>query len=644
VRRAVALLGAATLALVAGWRLFAHSEHESPSPAPDAALVIDADAPAPDSSASWFHARVAPPAEKRAATHREPMAVLDPSVLAAAEAAGLSLGAVLGAPDPPGQERTTQGLSMGAPAYRDVVAVLGQDLAELGARKKIGEGPDFGNHAFRARWLRSPSTRFELVGAIHRLDRRTGEPARGCGELRLVYRLAADPAGRPTTRLPMTLNVLFPQAGCRVPAGFSSLGGPELAALFRTQRFDQLEVNLQNLHGPSLREDMDDHAEYVLRAFDADERGARPRKLFNTPRTDLDAQGRARLAAFARDEFARIDDGTWVVPEELLAERVVSVTPRGAERAANRPFSELLGDATSAELLAKLPYDRAALVRSPRALLRRLDEGTCAGCHQTRAIAGFHLLGEERAATPFNALATAGSPHFHEDLRWRASVLAATSAGKPMPHRPFSSRSLDAGGYGTTCGLGDAGFASWTCRPGLTCQPTAAATPDVGLCLPPPPDRAPGDPCQRAEVIPRPGPDGDRVKPSPVESCTPPGASEDAGGEAQCSPNGFGFPGGLCSNACETLGDEKGDSICVDIPSSGYESECFFVPIPIEKCLETHKARRRVRSCDETHPCRPDFACVAVLGSGGSAPARGACVPPYFVFQARIDGPMLDRP
>jgi hypothetical protein len=138
--------------------------------------------------------------------------------------------------------------------------------------------------------------------------------------------------------------------------------------------------------------------------------------------------------------------------------------------------------------------------------------------------------------------------------------------------------------------------------------------------------------------VPRPGPDGDRVKPEPLSACgkADAGASDD---EAQCSPNGFGFPGGLCSAACATIGDVRGDSICVDIPSSGYESECFFTPVPIERCLETHRARRRVRSCDVEHPCRPDFACVAVPGE-----TLGACVPPYFVFQARVDGPMLDRP
>jgi hypothetical protein len=587
-------------------------------------------------------------ASSRPAAHPA-LAATDPAVLSVAESRGLALGAVLGTRPLSGGVGavTTKQLYDAAPAYRDVVDVLRRDLDELGARKKIGEGPDFGNHPFRASWLRAETTRFELVGAIHRFDRKTGETSRACGELRLVYRLAADPPSRPTTRLPMTLNVLFPQAegSCAVaarrwsslaPAGEDRVKG--LLAMFRGARFDQIEVNLQNLHGPSLREDMDDHAEYVLRAFDAQPTGAKPRRLFNTPRSDLDASERGRLAAFVREHFAAIDEGTWVVPEELLAERVVSVTPRGLERPANRVWSALLGEGDPE--LASLPYGRAALVTSPRALLRRLDEGTCAGCHQTRAIAGFHLLGEERARTPFNALATAGSPHFHEDLRWRAAALEAEGdAGSHASPRPFSSRGLGAGGYGTSCGLGDTGFSTWTCDAGLVCTPTGGA--ELGLCLPPKSGRGPGDACQTATVIPQPGPDGDRVKPGPLESCSQHEAGDASSDETPCSPNGFGFPGGLCSSACDAVGDarDRGDSICVDIPSSGYESECFFVPIPIEKCLQTHKARRRVRSCDQDHPCRPDFACVAVPDT-----PRGACVPPYFVFQARVDGPMLDRP
>jgi hypothetical protein len=46
-----------------------------------------------------------------------------------------------------------------------------------------------------------------------------------------------------------------------------------------------------------------------------------------------------------------------------------------------------------------------------------------------------------------------------------------------------------------------------------------------------------------------------------------------------------------------------------------------------------------VRACDADHPCRDDYACARVSAEA----TRGACVPPYFVFQARVDGPRADR-
>ena len=39
-----------------------------------------------------------------------------------------------------------------------------------------------------------------------------------------------------------------------------------------------------------------------------------------------------------------------------------------------------------------------------------------------------------------------------------------------------------------------------------------------------------------------------------------------------------------------------------------------------------------LRACDAATPCRDDYLCVR-LDAG-----RGACIPPYFVFQMRVDG------
>jgi hypothetical protein len=75
-------------------------------------------------------------------------------------------------------------------------------------------------------------------------------------------------------------------------------------------------------------------------------------------------------------------------------------------------------------------------------------------------------------------------------------------------------------------------------------------------------------------------------------------------------------------------------------PATGYESECFKILAPIEECLATHSRRRRVRWCDAAHACRDDYVCLRVPGL---LPHEGACAPPYFAFQTRVDGPLLDR-
>jgi hypothetical protein len=39
-----------------------------------------------------------------------------------------------------------------------------------------------------------------------------------------------------------------------------------------------------------------------------------------------------------------------------------------------------------------------------------------------------------------------------------------------------------------------------------------------------------------------------------------------------------------------------------------------------------------LRACDADQPCRDDYLC-ALTPAG-----KGACLPPYFVFQMRVDG------
>lgn len=566
--------------------------------------------------------------------------IAEPTTLVALEARGFGLNRVIGA------RGTRNSDLMESRAYADLVAALRADLAELDARPGIG-GEKAMNHPFNLAWLSDEDARFELVGVVPRLDRAFVQSGT-CGELRLVYRLSLTRKGRPGTRLPMTLSVLMiprgEAASCQELArAFTDLperGQARVAALAailtrRAAAPRRIEVNLQNLHGPSVRRDSDDHAEYLMRSFDVTQEGLAPHPLLNTPREDLSAEEKKALAAQITQHFTEIDQGTFVMPDSFAAKRAISVAPRGLARRRNRVFAQLFADDAD-KLFSSLPYERAKLVKSPRALLRRLDEGTCQGCHESRSIAGFHLLGEERTGDAFNALAVGHGNHLEEELPWRERQMAAIATGAVyIEPRPLAERAvLGPGGYGARCGMGDPGFRDLTCGPGLTCKDFIID--ELGACVHAAENRE-GDACERATISFGAGPDGDTTTPDTKEPCTIGGAKipSDA-----CSPNSYGFPGGMCSDACEHEGEVTGDAICAPLPAAGYESDCFPTDVPIETCIKTHIAKRRVRACDQKHPCRDDFACVRVP----NAPAgTGACVPPYFVFQARVDGPRTDR-
>jgi hypothetical protein len=61
-------------------------------------------------------------------------------------------------------------------------------------------------------------------------------------------------------------------------------------------------------------------------------------------------------------------------------------------------------------------------------------------------------------------------------------------------------------------------------------------------------------------------------------------------------------------------------------------NECLFANKPFTQCLRNHTSPISMRACDENTPCRDDFICAA--GKDG----KGSCIPPYFLFQLRLDG------
>ena len=605
---------------------------KTPTGAPTSSNV---EIPAPAGSANGAPAAIAEPL----------LLVTDPAVLALVERSGLAFADLVGEP---GMGPVDNARLAGTPRYASVADVVAADVALVAKRDpQAGVGVHrYSHRLFDVRWLRATTARFELVAAVNRFDRAPFAES-GCGETRLVYRLAYSTTvkGKPvTSRLPMTIGleipVPAPAGGCAaaprrwVPprklegealaAWLTGAGGP-LEAKALAVRDAKLVVNAQQVRWPSaVRPDLAGHAEYLLRAFRLDENRTKyaPVPLENTPdleRFSTDPAMQKDFVTWLSEPaiLAKIDQGTALVPERFLAKRAVSVTPRGLARRANRPFSSVLSEAS----VSQLDLSRLTRVRSPEGLLRRLDELSCQGCHEARSIAGFHLLGDDPETTPSaNAVATGVSPHLAGELVRRRALVRAALANEPNLDfsQPYPERGDD-GGYGAHCGLGaDPSFATWTCAPGLVCRALDAPAGDaVGQCLPTGALTA-GDPCETGPLDAK----RDRVASVTRTACA---------GDAACNSNAVGFPGGMCTETCGALSP---GAVCGSIAVLDPFNACVARGEPFFDCLANNVRPAGFRACDANSPCRDDYICTR----GNGQRARGACIPPYFLFQMRVDG------
>ena len=554
-----------------------------------------------------------------AAPTGEPLLVVtEPRALAALEAGGLDAGTLaLGK-----QGASSMAELAGGAGWASIKDVLRADIAEIYARdSRYGVGMRYTHRGFDPAWLSSAAVRLELVAVVNRIDRRVFHPGT-CGELRFVYRMAyqAPTKDHFSSRLPFTVNVVFfvPDDGQRCAQRARALTRPEdVPPLVRAGlTLKSVEINVQTSRWPStIRPDLGGHADYLLRVFHPAAGGRLvPAPLENMPDVDRirgDAALRKALAAWLRAPgvLAKIDEGTALLPEPLLATRAVSVTPRGLARAQNAPFRRLL----AASELAGLALAGRRHIGSPEALLRRLDALTCVGCHQSRSLAGFHVVGAERdPARVVDALAVALSPHLEEELPRRRAYLRALAAGQvPDEMRPPAERGSSAGTFGHACGLGDAGFSAWTCASGLEC--VAVDDDRVGQCMP----RAP-----RAGSACHPGPvsfQSDRVKSPATLAC---------GDTSVCEGIGVGFPGGMCASSCTALG--PGDA-CGAIALLTPFNNCLARGTAFAECAKLARPAG-LAACDARTPCRPDYLCARTPDGGN------ACLPPYFVLQMRVDG------
>jgi hypothetical protein len=537
------------------------------------------------------------------------------------------------------------------PAYGAIAHGIAANLDALkAADSELDVGMRFGHRLFDKKWLRSARSRYALVAVTNRIDRAT---ANDCGEVRFVYRLEYDdPREGVSSRMPMTVAVVIPQlprpneSGCiEVAKRWLTLGGTggalanaaKSGPLAGLSKWTSIETNLQAVRWPSsVRPDMGGEAEYMLNVWRPSANGGmEAAPLENTPDAALlrrDPAKKRALLEWVKSQVWAIDRGTAKLPEALAARTAYSYGPRALARLANRPYESVLDEGD----LGALPYGNTTHVKDNAGLLRKLDEMSCQGCHQARAMAGFHVLGNEddRGTNhKLNRLAVGTSPHFNEEAAWRMRLLRAiaqgTSPTAPPEARPFAEHATNDGLTGASCGLGsNPTFASWTCKEGLKCVDMIGDA-RVGTCVPANGPNA-GDACEKDVMTASPDPHADRVR--NVDSGD--AACRRVNPNASCSGASGGFPGGACAASCTKMGLLRDRVICGAAPPAGF-NECMGAGREtFEQCMSPPKLALRA-ACNVAFPCRDDYVCAFVP----NAPAgTGACMPPYFIFQARVDG------
>ncbi|MBR0988850.1 hypothetical protein [Bradyrhizobium liaoningense] len=435
---------------------------------------------------------------------------------------------------------TTDRLFASLPQLKDIPPAIDAEFDRYIIRQKaaypsesIGVGEGFDVQLFDRAVLKSRDTRFVLAGIVNRMDRAYASED-SCGEIRLIYRLARFD-GTTATRLPMTLNLVMKARDARqTDANGKPINCAELARRWLDNgnwqeligsrddaMLDRIETNIQlSVAAKSALHDF--RSDYLLKVFKynsatkAFEESTLENQI-DRDRIMADEVLRRDFKAWllAPENLREFDRGTVLIPEKFLARSAVVPTPAGLDASALQPeFGMMQAEGegggqpifTDNDVVAALKQAAARgdmqNIRSVAGFQRRLNDVTCAGCHQTRGIGGFHFPGVDWLADrPSNSTIVPASPHFLGDQPRRRDILTVFAAGKrPDFSRGFASRPQTRGsrelagseyqdGWGAHCSLQDAGsgtrdesFTSWSCANGLTCQ-AAAASRRIGMCF-----------------------------------------------------------------------------------------------------------------------------------------------------------------
>lgn len=615
------------------------------------------------------------------------LVVDDPVVTAELEAAGYGFERLFGAQG--ASDLAT--LYAERPAYRTIADTIGEDIAALRAQMKEGGRPlkevtgDNTGRVLDMRWLKTEAARFRLVGVVNRLDRRDfhglrGE--RGCGEARLIYRLAYafNRQGRLlASRMPFGFNAVYdvpagPDGSCveavrlwQAPEGGVTAGWLAAGPLDRSlMRFRQLELNGQVVRLPSGPEGgFGGQAAYLMRIYGISGDAVAELPLENTPDAEAiaaDEALRAQLVAYVRDNVAAVDEGVYLLPETLSARRVITWSTFGSLRHGNRAYRGLIGP----DDLAGLDLSAARLARAPQALIERLDNGACQGCHQAGSTAGFHFIGlDDDTTSPLNRIEVGISPHLHAELPRRAAYAdAVASGGEPDRFRPLSAappadwtgegpdyRPAEIGMACVMPGEADDFAGTWQCGAGTACTPLATYKGEEGRtfaqCLLPPDSEAmfSGHPCLAGEIdAGEDQPFNDRFR---ISSQFTAFAKDISRTDYTCRPPRIGVPGGIAYRNCNEAdrrftsfkpGEPMPNEICGLV--GGKKFDLCVATNNFDQCLGGAVNRGNRQACSADRFCREDYMCQSLPPDTpgiDKVEGVGFCSPTYFVFQMRVD-------
>ncbi|RUV14975.1 MAG: hypothetical protein E5W43_18575 [Mesorhizobium sp.] len=612
----------------------------------------------------------------------------DPQVLAKLDADGFGFAGIFGISG----KDDLKTLYDAAPAYHAIVDTVAADVAALRADLKAGGRPLYevtdGNvgRIIDMRWLKTDAARFRLVGVVNRLDRRDfaklgGEA--GCGEVRFIYRLAYSfrKNGKVlASRLPFNFSAIYraapdadggctgvagrwtPQIDEAADAGWLSGGPLDKASL----SFKQLELNAQVVRFPSGQEtEFGGQAAYLMRIFGIDGTTISQKPLENTPdtiRLAQDARLKARLTDYVRANAGAIDLGVYEIPDEFLAKKVISWSTFGSARQANHPFTPLF----EPEALAGVDYSKLTLARTAEALIERLDNGACHGCHQAGSTAGFHFIGlDDSTTSPLNRIEVGISPHLHAEIPRREAWLQATVEGREANgFRPLSfappAAWKDTGEIAYTpaettmpCLVPEdaARFgSSWQCGAGTVCTQIATATgvrTKLAQCLLPKESRNifSGHPCLTGTIASDTAqPFNDRYNVTGQFAAFAPAISRTA---YTCRPPKIGVPGGFAYRGCDAkdlafsafkAGKPMPSEICGLV--GGKKFDICVATNNFDQCLGGAVNRGNRPACSADRFCREDYMCQSLPSDtpgAGRVKGIGFCSPTYFLFQMRID-------